>query len=50
VCSAHNLIVVLNVPDAEMVGLGFNPWIGHLGTWGFLGEVTDTLYNSEIEK
>jgi hypothetical protein len=37
------------MPDAEVVGLGFNPWVGHLGTWEiFLGEVTEKLYISDI--
>jgi len=25
----------VRVPDAELAGLGFNPWVGHLGTWDF---------------
>ena len=32
---AHILTFVVRVPDADMVGLGFNPWVGHLGTWDF---------------
>jgi len=31
----HTLTFVVRVPDAEMVGLGFNPWVGHLGPWEF---------------
>jgi len=31
----HILTFVVRVPDAEMAGLGFNPWGGHLGTWDF---------------
>jgi len=34
-----------------MVGLGFKPWVGHLGTWEFFpGEVTEKLYISKIER
>jgi len=34
-----------------MGGLEFNPWVGHLGSWDFLlGEATENLYNSRIER
>jgi len=33
--ATHILTFVVRVPGAEMVGLGFNPWAGHLGTWDF---------------
>jgi len=35
VFSAHFPIFAIMVPDAEMASLGFNPWVGHLGTWEF---------------
>jgi len=34
-CTAHIVTFVVRVPDAEMVGLGFNPWVGHLGACVF---------------
>jgi hypothetical protein len=37
------------MPDAEVVGLGFNPWVGRFGDWDtLLGEVTEKLYVSKI--
>jgi len=33
--STHILTFVVRLPDAEMGGLGFIPWVGHLGTWDF---------------
>jgi hypothetical protein len=29
----HILSFVVGMPDAEGVGLGFNPWVGQMGTW-----------------
>jgi len=31
----HILSFVVRVQNAEMTGLGFNPWVGHMGTWYF---------------
>jgi hypothetical protein len=33
----HIPTFVVRMPDAEVVGLGFNPWIGHMGTGIFPG-------------
>jgi len=42
---------VVRVPDAEVVGLGFNPWVGHFGDLRFpLGEVTEKLHISQFER
>jgi hypothetical protein len=29
------LSFVVRMPDTEVVGLGFNPWVGRLETWDF---------------
>jgi hypothetical protein len=44
-----HILSFFGMPDAELVGLGFYPWVGHLWILYFLlGEVTEKLYISKI--